>query len=147
MNIKLGVLAAAGLFATVGLTFGCGDSAGTGGAGTTGTTTGTTSSSKATTGVGTSTSTGGANDCTAYCASIATNCTGANVQFANTAACMTACMPLTPGTPGATSGASLACHIYHAAAAAGAGAAVHCWHAAIPSVSETAPHTAAGPCN
>ncbi len=149
MNIKLGMLATAGLIATVGLTFGCGDSASTGGAGGTGTTTttGVTSSSKATTATGTATSssTGGANDCANYCATIAANCTAANSQFADTATCMTACMPLTPGTPGATSGNTLACHIYHATAAMGAGADVHCWHAAIPS-HDNVDHAKPGPC-
>ena len=153
MKIKLGMMACAGLLATVGLTFGCGDSTSSGGAGGAATTTTgsgvSTSSSKSGSGTTVSGSTGSgvANDCATFCATIKANCTGMDLQFGGSdAACMTACTPLAKGMSGDMSGATLGCHIYHATAAKTT-PDVHCWHASIPSVSDTAPHTAAGPCN
>ncbi len=161
MNIKLGLLASAGLLATVGLTLGCGDSASTGGAGGTGTTTTTTTTTKssanassakstgatptvgsstgATPTVGSSSGTGGGNDCANYCSIIEASCTGvspqaaADKQYASNAECLTACAAFTPGTPGATTGNTLACRIYHATVAGSApqpgNADTHCAHA------------------
>ena len=66
--------------------------------------------------------------CAAYCALIQANCTGANMQYATTDACMAACATMTPGTTGMTSGNTVGCRTYHAGAAA-ADPGTHCDHA------------------
>jgi hypothetical protein len=70
------------------------------------------------------------NDCAGYCGLITTNCTGAHAQYADMADCMAECTALAwpAGTPGDTSGNTLACRIYHGVAA-GSDAATHCAHA------------------
>jgi len=71
--------------------------------------------------------------CEVYCQLALQHCTGANVLFPNSGACMTACTPLkTTGKPGDVDGDSIQCRIYHlgAASAGGAAADTHCGHAA-----------------
>jgi len=74
--------------------------------------------------------------CDEYCYLAATYCTGANsLNFATTAACMTACAGLkTTGLFGDTAGDSIQCRIYHLAAAKVLNdAATHCPHGNITS--------------
>jgi hypothetical protein len=66
--------------------------------------------------------------CTAYCATIATNCTGANEQYDNENECVTECASWPVGTPIDQAGDTLGCHNYHAGAAA-ADPGLHCPHA------------------
>ena len=66
--------------------------------------------------------------CTAYCATIMSNCTAGNAQYPSTDSCLGACASFPPGNVGATSGNSLGCRTYHAGNAA-ANANVHCPHA------------------
>ncbi|MEI8259193.1 MAG: hypothetical protein WCJ30_26285 [Deltaproteobacteria bacterium] len=83
------------------------------------------------TGADTGSPTDGGNNtaaCMAYCTTIMTNCTAANAQYVTMDACMGSCLGLPVGTAGATSGNSIACRAYHAAAAA-TGAGLHCPHA------------------
>ncbi|HEY1955917.1 MAG TPA: hypothetical protein VGH28_09890 [Polyangiaceae bacterium] len=71
-------------------------------------------------------------DCTYYCTNIMAACTGTNQQYLDQATCMSMCnaIPNDAGA-GATSGDSLACHMYHLSVAAqgGATADTHCPHA------------------
>lgn len=68
--------------------------------------------------------------CSDYCTTIATNCTGTNLMYANTAECMATCSKFTAGTVGQTSGNTLGCRLYHAGNAAGSmqNANTHCRH-------------------
>jgi hypothetical protein len=152
MKMKLGVtaLVVGGIVGiSAGFGAGCGGSSGTGGSTGTGTTTatGTTGSTATsthattgagtttgTTGSGTTTGTGGGNDCMTMCADIKAACTGTLFPYASDADCATKCAGLMPGTPGATTGNTIACRIYHAtAAAADATAAMtHCPHTGVP---------------
>lgn len=66
--------------------------------------------------------------CASYCATVMANCTGANKQYPNEAACLGSCSALPQGATGATSGNSLSCRAYHASAAP-TDAALHCPHA------------------
>jgi hypothetical protein len=72
--------------------------------------------------------TGAELSCDAYCASIATNCTGANTQYGMLDFCMASCESFPVGAATDTSGNTLGCRTYHAGAAAG-DPAVHCVHA------------------
>lgn len=67
--------------------------------------------------------------CTAYCAAITANCTGANAQYTDLASCLANCDAFPVGTAADMSGNTLGCRTYHAGAAAGAGATTHCSHA------------------
>jgi hypothetical protein len=69
--------------------------------------------------------------CTDYCTTIAANCTGTNLMYANTTDCMNTCMKLPAGTVGMTSTNTMGCRLYHAGAAAGSqtNADMHCRHA------------------
>jgi hypothetical protein len=69
--------------------------------------------------------------CTTYCATIKTNCTGANAQYMSDVHCMASCEALPVGVAGTTAGNSQQCRGYHANAAAGsaANAELHCVHA------------------
>ena len=69
--------------------------------------------------------------CMTYCTQMMTNCTGANVQYENMADCLDFCGRANwpTGAPGAMSGNSLNCRIYHGGAPAVADAAMHCPHA------------------
>jgi hypothetical protein len=81
-------------------------------------------------------STGGsAPTCAAYCAKIAMNCTGDdagnNVQYMDSATCMTYCTSAAAwpaGSSADTSGNTVGCRLYHAGAAA-ADPVLHCPHA------------------
>jgi hypothetical protein len=55
--------------------------------------------------------------CAAYCAKIMASCTGASAQYPSTDACLAACATFPPGTPGNTSGDSLACRATHTGSA------------------------------
>ncbi len=79
-----------------------------------------------------------ADPCAAYCAEVTTNCTAANAQYADAAACATTCARArtapefwSGGATGATSGNSLACRTYHGGAPAVADPALHCPHAGL----------------
>lgn len=72
--------------------------------------------------------TGAELSCDAYCASIATNCTGTNTQYGMLDFCMASCESFPVGAATDTSGNTLGCRTYHAGAAAG-DPAVHCVHA------------------
>ena len=52
-------------------------------------------------------------DCSTYCSQIATTCTGANAQYASSAACMATCNKFTVGALTDTSGTTLGCRMYH----------------------------------
>lgn len=73
--------------------------------------------------------------CDSYCRTVNTNCVDANRQYGNTPAeaargCMFTCVGFgwPAGSPGDTSGNTLACRAYHAGVAAG-DPAMHCPHA------------------
>ncbi len=69
--------------------------------------------------------------CMTYCTAVTTHCTMANAQYADVAACNKACLTQygwAAGTPGATSGDTIACRGYHAGAAM-TNPATHCPHA------------------
>lgn len=70
-------------------------------------------------------------DCTAYCTTIDTVCTGANLQYLDVDTCKAMCAKLTVGTAGATSGNTLACRAYHLGVASTSAeqATAHCGHA------------------
>jgi len=72
-------------------------------------------------------------DCTYYCSTITSVCTGTNQQYLDNATCMTMCNEGVPNDAGAgaTSGDSLACRMYHlsVAATSDSNAATHCPHA------------------
>jgi hypothetical protein len=77
-------------------------------------------------------------NCESFCSIVQGACTGANEQFADVAACMTACEGITDDeefTANVTSGNSLACRLYHATVASlgGANATTHCPHVAVVS--------------
>jgi hypothetical protein len=69
--------------------------------------------------------------CTTYCAQMMTHCTGMSAQYDSNADCMSYCTAARwpAGTPGATSGNTLACRIYHSGAPAMTAPATHCPHA------------------
>jgi hypothetical protein len=67
--------------------------------------------------------------CSDYCATIQTNCTGANLMYGGTTTCMDVCAKFSAGTVGSTTGNSLECRYYHSGLAAGGGANTHCRHA------------------
>lgn len=69
-----------------------------------------------------------AQTCANYCATIATNCTGANTMYTSEAACLASCATWQPGTANEMSGNTLACRIYHSGAASG-NPGLHCRHA------------------
>ena len=77
---------------------------------------------------GTDAGTAVAPTCASYCTAIMANCTGANSQYSNQAACLGSCSAMTQGMTGATSGNTLSCRAYHADAAP-TDAALHCPHA------------------
>jgi len=136
-----GLLATFGLIAAGGVWAGCsGDNSGNDG-GTDGSTNDVTPGDTGTKDTGTNdtgpTDSGGGVDgsvldCNYYCDSIIAACTGANNQYKDKATCMSMCanIPNEAGA-GATSGDSLACHMYHLSVAAQstANAATHCPHA------------------
>lgn len=66
--------------------------------------------------------------CASYCTSVMASCIGANAQYPSQAACLGSCSAFAQGVTGATSGNTLSCRAYHAAAAA-ADPTVHCAHA------------------
>ncbi|MFO0726199.1 MAG: hypothetical protein U1E65_20615 [Myxococcota bacterium] len=66
--------------------------------------------------------------CAEYCTKITANCTGANGQYSDNAACLTACAGFPVGAAADTSGNTLGCRTYHAGAAMTA-PDVHCVHA------------------
>lgn len=66
--------------------------------------------------------------CADYCATIATNCTGAQTQWGNEGFCAASCATFPVGTPADMAGNTLGCRVYHAGAAAG-DPATHCVHA------------------
>ncbi len=68
--------------------------------------------------------------CETYCDYLDTNCTGANAQYGNRAACEAACVSIpTTGMSNATSGNTIQCRAYHASFPAAADPATHCSHA------------------
>jgi Domain of unknown function (DUF4331) len=69
--------------------------------------------------------------CTTYCAQMMTHCTGMSAQYDSNADCMSYCMAARwpAGTPGATSGNTLACRIYHSGMPAMTSPSTHCPHA------------------
>lgn len=67
-------------------------------------------------------------DCQSYCDLVMLNCAGDFSQYGSDQTCETSCAAFAPGSPGDTSGNSLACRHYHAGAAAMAND-VHCGHA------------------
>lgn len=67
--------------------------------------------------------------CNAYCDQVTKNCTGANAQFANRAACMSWCSSQTAGNWNDTKGNTIACRAYHASFPAAADPKTHCPHA------------------
>ena len=69
-----------------------------------------------------------AEGCEGYCATITANCTGQFMQYGSPEMCLATCAAFAPGTPGDTSGNTLACRTYHAGAAADADD-THCTHA------------------
>jgi hypothetical protein len=71
---------------------------------------------------------GGESPCELYCNEIATVCTGANEQYADFMACMTACGDMPDGTPGDASGDSFSCRRTELTNA-GADADTHCANA------------------
>ena len=120
----------------------CGSSSSDGGdAGTGGSATGGTSETGGTPDGGATGGTGGgatggeadastpAADCDGYCAAVQAACTGANAQYADDAACQTACAGFaTTGMDGDTSGDTLQCRLYHVGVAAD-DPDTHCGHA------------------
>ncbi len=68
--------------------------------------------------------------CSAYCTQTMANCTGVNQQYADMAECSSYCTSAgwMEGTPGAMSGNTIACRIYHGGVAR-TDAAMHCPHA------------------
>lgn len=77
--------------------------------------------------------------CESFCTIVQATCTGANEQYADVGACMTACEGITDDveyTSNVTSGDSLACRLYHATVAASSAALAeeHCPHTAVASV-------------
>jgi hypothetical protein len=66
--------------------------------------------------------------CSMYCAAVMAACGGGNAQYKDSASCMTACQYFPLGTPGQSSGDTLACRITHAGYAMTA-PNPHCWHA------------------
>lgn len=69
-----------------------------------------------------------AEGCEGYCTLIETNCGGPFTQYGSPDMCLGACAAFAAGTPGETSGNTLACRTYHAGVAAGAND-IHCTHA------------------
>jgi hypothetical protein len=70
--------------------------------------------------------------CPAFCALIKYACVGSLSQYADDAACLTACGLWAPGTVGATTGNTLACRFYHIAAGLASGDNVtHCPHGSV----------------
>jgi hypothetical protein len=61
----------------------------------------------------------GTTPCEIYCNTLAANCSGANAMYTSIAGCELACAALPAGTPGDTSGDTLACRAHYAALAAG----------------------------
>jgi len=69
-------------------------------------------------------------DCATYCTEILANCTGDNVQYADSAHCMAACGSFAPGALTDTGGQNtLGCRIYHAGTPSATTPATHCPHA------------------
>jgi hypothetical protein len=70
-------------------------------------------------------------DCTTYCAEIQANCTDTNAQYADIAACNSACKTFNVGTSAVTdmSGNTLGCRIYHAGPPSQTAPTTHCAHA------------------
>ncbi len=69
--------------------------------------------------------------CTDLCNELATNCTGANAQYASTDECMAYCTGAgwPEGTAGEMAGNTISCRIYHGGAPAMMDPATHCPHA------------------
>src|SRR5688572_10176169 len=72
--------------------------------------------------------TGGTPSCSTYCTTIATNCSGANLQYGMATDCTNTCGHFPVGTAADTSGNTLGCRSYHAMMAAG-DPGLHCKHA------------------
>ena len=68
-------------------------------------------------------------ECDAYCNTIMSHCKGNDAQFADTAACKSACAKMPDGSVGATTGNSVNCRQYHADVAGLQDPALHCPHA------------------
>lgn len=71
--------------------------------------------------------------CSSYCTDMAATCTGDNAQYADDAACQSACAGFaTTGTDGDASGDTLQCRVYHLGVAGtdAESATTHCPHAA-----------------
>jgi len=68
-------------------------------------------------------------DCPTYCAAIQTNCTGANEQYPNATACMTACAAFPPGALGDTAGNTLGCRTFYSGTLSMTDPVVNCPHA------------------
>jgi hypothetical protein len=66
--------------------------------------------------------------CADYCATMATNCTGALTQWGNEGFCAASCATFPVGAPEDMAGNTLGCRVYHAGAAA-ADPETHCVHA------------------
>jgi len=69
--------------------------------------------------------------CASYCATIATNCTVANLMYGNNDECLATCLRFNEGASSDTGGNTLGCRLYHAGNAGGpaANADTHCRHA------------------
>src|SRR5258706_9322756 len=82
------------------------------------------------------------NTCTDYCTKIAASCTGTvsdagagNVQYPDTAKCLSICMTQAgwpAGNPPHTSGGTRGCRVYHAGAPPAMNPTLHCAHAGAP---------------
>lgn len=66
--------------------------------------------------------------CSMYCTALMSSCTGEHSQYPSIESCEGACAGLPPGSPGVTSGNSLACRAYHAGMAS-IDPTLHCVHA------------------
>lgn len=79
-------------------------------------------------GTGDDTTGGGNAACDAYCATITTNCPGAETQYGNAGFCAGSCATLPPGAAADMAGNTLGCRTYHAGAAM-MDPVTHCVHA------------------
>jgi hypothetical protein len=68
--------------------------------------------------------------CEVYCDNLESNCTGANAQYADRAACDAACAAMTVGTPTDQSGDTTYCRVYHSGVPSFGDPVLHCPHAA-----------------
>lgn len=129
--------------ASVAFSTGCGGESSTSTTGSGGSTSSTTST---TTTVGTGGTGGGAAaTCADYCTENLANCKDATKQWPSQDSCLAACATFAAGTPGDTSGNSLACRVYHTGAAK-MDAATHCHHAGPTSGDRDPTDAVGGPC-